>query len=105
MHSCGNFFQVDFILLGGDLFHHSQPSQRTLTKCIELIRQYTLGSQPSYLELVSNASDVFSHCVNETANFLDDNVNVSIPVFTIHGNHDAPCGLGKNIKNVVIFVK
>ena len=27
-----------------------------------------------------------------TANFLDPNFNVSIPVFSIHGNHDDPCG-------------
>lgn len=27
-----------------------------------------------------------------TANFLDQNLNVSIPVFSIHGNHDDPCG-------------
>lgn len=29
-----------------------------------------------------------------TVNYQDPNINVSLPVFTIHGNHDDPTGVG-----------
>lgn len=35
--------EVDFILLGGDLFHDTKPSQNVLLKCMELLRNYCLG--------------------------------------------------------------
>ena len=37
---------VDFILLGGDLFHDNKPSRRTLHGCISLLRKYCLGDRP-----------------------------------------------------------
>jgi len=30
----------------------------------------------------------------ETVNYMDPNLNVSLPVFSIHGNHDDPSGDG-----------
>ena len=30
-------------------------------------------------------------------NYEDPNYNVSIPVFTIHGNHDDPAGVGERM--------
>lgn len=37
--------QVDFILLGGDLFHENKPSRQCLVKCMELLRKYTFGDK------------------------------------------------------------
>jgi len=37
---------VDFILLGGDLFHENKPSRRSLLGTIELLRRYCLGDKP-----------------------------------------------------------
>lgn len=37
--------EVDFILLGGDLFHDTKPTQTTLLKCVELLRKYCLGTR------------------------------------------------------------
>ncbi|XP_046736595.1 double-strand break repair protein MRE11 isoform X2 [Diprion similis] len=38
---------------------------------------------------------IFKHCLNKTVNFEDANLNVEIPVFSIHGNHDDPSGPGQ----------
>jgi double-strand break repair protein MRE11 len=35
--------QVDFLLLGGDLFHENKPSRNTLHKTMVLIRKYCFG--------------------------------------------------------------
>ncbi|XP_055840400.1 double-strand break repair protein MRE11-like [Episyrphus balteatus] len=85
---------VDFILLGGDLFHDATPSQNSLHKCLKLLRQYTLGDRPISVEFLSDQSLAFHDALNQTVNYEDPNINVSIPVFSIHGNHDDPIGLG-----------
>ena len=37
--------EVDFLLLGGDLFHDTKPSQPVLLKCTALLRKYCLGQR------------------------------------------------------------
>lgn len=37
--------EVDFILLGGDLFHANQPSVSCLERCISLLRTYCMGDK------------------------------------------------------------
>lgn len=49
---------------------------------MELLRRYTLGDTPIEFEIVSD------HDVN----YDDPNMNIAIPVFSIHGNHDDPSG-------------
>lgn len=49
---------------------------------MELLRTYTLGDSPIEFEILSD------HQVN----FEDENMNIAIPVFSIHGNHDDPSG-------------
>ncbi|KAJ7178089.1 Mre11 DNA-binding presumed domain-containing protein [Mycena filopes] len=86
---------VDFILLAGDLFHENKPSRDCLYKTIALLREYTLGDKPVQVELLSDPdegkADGFSF---PAVNYEDPNFNVSIPVFSIHGNHDDPQGAG-----------
>lgn len=36
---------VDLILLGGDLFHDSKPTQQCIHRCISLIRKYCMGDR------------------------------------------------------------
>ncbi|XP_028144548.1 double-strand break repair protein MRE11 [Diabrotica virgifera virgifera] len=84
--------EVDFILLGGDLFHHAQPSPYCIQKCLELMKKYCLGDRPVSIEFLSNPSQNFTQHANETVNYEDPNLNVSLPVFSIHGNHDDPTG-------------
>jgi double-strand break repair protein MRE11 len=46
--------KVDFILLGGDLFHDNKPSKRTLHRTIELIRTYCFGDDPIKVQILSD---------------------------------------------------
>lgn len=41
---------------------------------------------------MSDPSVNFSHLKSPTVNYLDPNLNISIPVFSINGNHDDPSG-------------
>ncbi|XP_076897890.1 double-strand break repair protein MRE11-like [Bidens hawaiensis] len=84
--------KVDFVLLGGDLFHENKPSRTTLVKTIEILRQYCLNDKPVQFQVVSdqtiNFANVFGH-----VNYEDPHFNVGLPVFSIHGNHDDPAGV------------
>ncbi|KAH8412908.1 hypothetical protein KR009_006710 [Drosophila setifemur] len=86
---------VDMILLGGDLFHDAVPSQNTMHKCIELLRRYTFGDRPVSMEILSDQAQCFHNAVNQSVNYEDPNLNIAIPVFSIHGNHDDPSGFGR----------
>lgn len=86
-------FDVDALLLGGDLFHENKPSRKCMHTAMELFRHYCFGSRPSELELLSDPSVNFPGKFG-TVNYEDPNFNVSLPVFMIHGNHDDPTGEG-----------
>lgn len=83
---------VDFLLLGGDLFHENKPSRSTLVKTIEILRRHCLSDQPVQFQVVSdqtvNFANLFGH-----VNYEDPHFNVGLPVFSIHGNHDDPAGV------------
>lgn len=84
--------EVDFILLGGDLFHENKPSRKTLHTCLELLRKYCMGDRPVQFEIISDQSVNFGFSKFPWVNYQDCNLNISIPVFSIHGNHDDPTG-------------
>ncbi|KAM0688343.1 meiotic recombination [Conglomerata obtusa] len=72
--------KADLIIQGGDLFHDNSPSRNTLIKTISLLKKYTLGNREINFEC------------NIELNTNDPNMNVSLPMITIHGNHDDPSG-------------
>lgn len=84
--------EVDFILLGGDLFHENKPSRKTLHTSLELLRKYCMGDRPVQFEIISDQSVNFGFSKFPWVNYQDTNLNISIPVFSIHGNHDDPTG-------------
>lgn len=81
--------KVDFVLFAGDMFHENRPSRRTLYTAMDILRKYTLGEDPVYLEILNNQSEIFK-ANNGNVNFEDPFLSVSLPVFSIHGNHDDP---------------
>ncbi|XP_043247930.1 double-strand break repair protein MRE11 [Colletes gigas] len=86
----GKKHEVDFILLGGDLFHDTKPSQTAIIKCMELMRKYCLGPREIKIKFLSDPEVIFQHCTYKTVNYEDPNLNISMPIFSIHGNHDDP---------------
>ncbi len=81
------------ILLAGDLFHDNKPSRKSLYQVMRSLRQNCLGEKPCELEWLSDASEIFDGAFNHV-NYEDPDINVAIPVFSIHGNHDDPTGDG-----------
>lgn len=79
---------AELLLHGGDLFHDNKPSRGSLYKVMELLRRYCLGPGDVRFEVVSDTATFARGMVN----YEDPNLNVEIPVFMIHGNHDDPGG-------------
>ena len=86
--------EVDMVLLGGDLFHENKPSRRAEIKCMQILRNNVLGDRPVQLEYMSDPLVDFAHCNSKCVNYESSDINVALPVFSIHGNHDDPSGLG-----------
>lgn len=55
------FFKVDFVLLGGDLFHENKPSRVTMFKTMELLRKYCFGDKPVKIEILNDQKLVFQN--------------------------------------------
>ncbi|XP_075997783.1 double-strand break repair protein MRE11 [Genypterus blacodes] len=89
---CAKTNQVDFILLGGDLFHENKPTRRCLHTCISMMRQYCMGDSPIHFNILSDQTVNFNTTQFPWVNYQDENLNISVPVFSIHGNHDDPTG-------------
>ncbi|GAA5967733.1 hypothetical protein JCM3765_000014 [Sporobolomyces pararoseus] len=86
---------VDMVLLAGDLFHENRPSRTSLFQTISVLREKCMGDRPISLELISDAGIGISRdALYPGVNYEDENINVGLPVFSIHGNHDDPQGVG-----------
>ncbi|KAI9773225.1 MAG: meiotic recombination [Candelina submexicana] len=84
---------VDMVLLAGDLFHDNQPSRKSMYQVMRSLRMNCYGEKPCELEMLSDATENFQGAFNHV-NYEDPDINVAIPVFSIHGNHDDPTGEG-----------
>jgi double-strand break repair protein MRE11 len=68
---------ADLVLLGGDLFDSSVPSLKTIHQACEIFRNTVIGNDAIDFELQGMEP-----------NFVQENINIGMPVFVIHGNHD-----------------
>ncbi|KAI9834120.1 MAG: meiotic recombination [Phylliscum demangeonii] len=84
---------VDMVLLAGDLFHENKPSRKAMYQVMRSLRMNCYGDKPCELEMLSDASELFQGAFNHV-NYEDEDINVAIPVFSIHGNHDDPSAEG-----------
>ncbi|KAI0113779.1 double-strand break repair protein mus-23 [Nemania sp. FL0031] len=84
---------VDMVLLAGDLFHDNKPSRMSMYHVMRSLRKNCLGMKPCELQFLSDANEVFASAFGHV-NYEDPDINISIPVFSIHGNHDDPSGQG-----------
>ncbi|EPX74966.1 Rad32 nuclease [Schizosaccharomyces octosporus yFS286] len=87
--------EVDMVLLGGDIFHDNKPSRKAFYQALRSLRLNCLGDKPCELELLSDTSVTTGDTTICNVNYEDPNINVAIPVFSIHGNHDDPSGDGR----------
>ena len=82
---------VDMVLLAGNIFHEDNPYIDYMCQVTRSLRKNTMGDKPCELELLSDATESFDNTFNHV-NYEDQDINIAIPVFSIHGNHDAPSG-------------
>lgn len=68
---------------------------KLLFRCLELLRTYILGDREIDFEFLSDQNQNFPDSTINSVNYEDKNLNVSIPVFSIHGNHDDIGGQGR----------
>lgn len=84
---------VDMILQGGDLFHINKPSKTSMYQVLKIIKENCFGNKPCELELLSDPSKTMGNDVS-TLNYEDPNLNISLPIFAVSGNHDDASGKG-----------
>ncbi|RPB06038.1 DNA repair exonuclease [Choiromyces venosus 120613-1] len=85
---------VDMVLLSGDLFHDNKPSRKAMYQVMKSLRTNCYGEKPCEIEILSDTSQTFQSAGGHV-NYEDPDINVAIPVFSIHGNHDDPSGEGR----------
>ena len=50
--------------------------------------------RPVQVEYLSDPEVDFGHCHSKCVNYENPNLNIGLPIFSIHGNHDDPSGHG-----------
>ena len=55
--------EVDFILLGGDMFHENKPSRKTIHGVMALLRQHCMGDRPCQVSFLYTVNRVYFACI------------------------------------------
>jgi double-strand break repair protein MRE11 len=81
---------VDFVIHGGDLFHLNLPSKHTMDSTMRILWEKCVGNDPIFVQ--SHAPTHGTGRVNDGKgiNYYSPHINIAMPMFVIHGNHDEP---------------
>lgn len=71
---------LDFLILGGNMFAESSPSEEVLCRTISLLKEAIMGDKPINYEISSNSISV---------NYACENINIDLPIFVIQGKNEA----------------
>lgn len=52
--------KVDFVLLGGDLFHDNKPSRQTVVKAMEIFARHCMSDDPVSFRVISDQLQNFA---------------------------------------------
>jgi len=44
------------------------------------------------INVLSDPAEIFNFSANPMVNYMNPNLNIALPIFSIHGNHDDPTG-------------
>ncbi|KAI5188422.1 double-strand break repair protein MRE11 [Nematocida sp. AWRm77] len=96
--------KADCILMCGDMFHEVHPSKYTMYRTMQILQKYCVGDAPIYVECLDNKNFKSLCKTISQANYYSENINISLPVFSIHGNHDEPSGY-KGVAALDVFAE
>lgn len=86
--------KCDFILMCGDLFHRNKPSQKSIYRVIDMLRQYCFGNRNNTTNnIIVNREENTVPNDERYININDKTIQIQQPIFAIHGNHDEPSGI------------
>lgn len=54
-----------------------------------------MGDKPIEVEYLSDQTINFAESLTQTVNYEDPNMNIQLPIYSIHGNHDDVSGFGR----------
>ena len=83
---------ADLLVLGGNLFAESSPSQEILTKSIALLKENIFGDKPINYEVLWG---------KKAPNYACENMNIDLPIFAIHGKNEGKFAEEFNVLDVL----
>jgi|JI6StandDraft_1071083.scaffolds.fasta_scaffold07725_1 double-strand break repair protein MRE11 len=73
----------DILLLGGDLFDNINPSMKALYSCLRELKDVVFDES-------EGDDSIQIEVEGYQPNYLNKNLNIRLPIFSVHGNHDYP---------------
>ena len=91
--------KIDCLLLGGDLFHTPHPSMEDRITTRKMLAKYVLANDKDASIDFNLLSDPKLTFTDLPVNFENRDLNVTLPIISIYGNHDEPLSAGTCVLN------